>query len=218
MFEIKLRNTTREPLDYTFSAVLGHGPFRPTQAEPVHEGDMHGVKITSHADDVEAETYSELLVATDAGETSSQTYLYHGLWFDSLQVYWNDLNRPGRFEDRKGHPSYSSGGMRRDRDHSLQAAHITVAPGEAKTVRFLIGWYVPNFSKYWVSPVWHFEDLPANIASGRIGTQPNGRGSSILLTRSFATGTGCGRKPSCSEMPFTGRACHFPFSTRQRPI
>ena len=38
-------------------------------------------------------------------------------------------------------------------------------PGEAKTVRFLIGWYVPNFSKYWVTPVWHFEDSPAHIAT-----------------------------------------------------
>ncbi|MET0744008.1 MAG: GH116 family glycosyl-hydrolase [Microvirga sp.] len=165
MFEIKLRNTTREVLDYTIAAVLGHGPFRPTEAVQVREGDLHGVKITSHADNAQAEAYSELLIATDAGETSSQTYLYHGLWFDSLQVYWNDLKRPGRFEDRAGHPGYASGGMRRDRDHSLQAAHVTVAPGEAKTVRFLIGWYVPNFEKYWVTPVWHFEDSPAHSAT-----------------------------------------------------
>ena len=29
----------------------------------------------------------------------------------------------------------------------------------------LIGWYVPNFRKYWVSPVWHFRE--ASGASGQ---------------------------------------------------
>ena len=87
------------------------------------------MKITSEFEDPERESYSELLIATDAAETSAQSYLYHGLWFDALQVYWNDFTKPGRFQERISHPDYATGGMRRDRDHSLQAAHVTVAPG-----------------------------------------------------------------------------------------
>ncbi|WP_046866983.1 GH116 family glycosyl-hydrolase [Microvirga massiliensis] len=162
MFEVSLRNTSDEPTDYTVVGVLGHGPFRPTQAKAISTAAMRGVEIVSQADDPDAEDYSELVIATDADDASVQTYLYHGLWFDSLQVYWEDLLRPGRFADRTSLPHYSSGGMRRDRDHSLQAAHLTLAPGERRTIRFIIAWYVPNFHKYWISPVWHFEKSPAH--------------------------------------------------------
>ena len=40
-----------------------------------------------------------------------------------------------------------------------------VPPGETRTVRFAISWYVPNFRKYWVTPVWHFRQVSG--ASGQ---------------------------------------------------
>ena len=72
---------------------------------------------------------SELVLATDAPSTSRQTYLYRGLWFDALEVYWQDVQRAGLLRDRRYAASDRAGGMRRDRDCSLQAAHVTVAPG-----------------------------------------------------------------------------------------
>jgi non-lysosomal glucosylceramidase len=167
LFEFTLANTTDEPIDYTIAGVLGHGPFRPTEAGPLDERGVAGIRIVGNAAEKNAEDHAELALATDAAETSRQSYLYHGLWFDSLQVYWKDFTRPGRLKERRNLPHYATGGMRRDRDHSLQAAHVTVAPGEQKTVRFVLAWYAPNFHKYWISPVWHFEHSGADAGPWR---------------------------------------------------
>jgi uncharacterized protein (DUF608 family) len=102
------------------------------------------------------------MVATDAAETSHQTYLYDGMWFDSLQVYWNDISRAGPFRDRRTVPNFGAHGMRRSVVHSLQAAHVTVPAGERRTVRFVIAWYVPNFEKSWETPIWHFDQPESN--------------------------------------------------------
>jgi uncharacterized protein (DUF608 family) len=155
MFEFELRNTTEAAIDYSVIGVLGHGLEQPTSAQPL-TGDNSGIAILTDGRDPAAAEYAELVLATDAPSTSRQTYLYRGLWFDALEVYWQDLQKPGHMRDRTYAASDTSGGMRRDRDCSLQAAHVTVAPGETGRVRFVIAWYAPNFSKFWTSAVWHF--------------------------------------------------------------
>jgi hypothetical protein len=43
--------------------------------------------------ELEAEgVQGNLCLSTDAANTSSQRYWFSGEWFDSLQVYWNDLS------------------------------------------------------------------------------------------------------------------------------
>ena len=155
MFEFTFRNTTDAPIDYSVVGVLGHGLEQPTAAQPL-AGEASGVAIVTEDRDRDTPDYAELVLATDAPVTSRQTYLYRGLWFDALEVYWRDLQRPGPMRERSYAAGDSAGGMRRDRDCSLHAAHITVAPGETGRVRFVIAWYAPNFSKYWISSVWHF--------------------------------------------------------------
>ncbi|RUT32585.1 hypothetical protein EMQ25_05370 [Arsenicitalea aurantiaca] len=161
MFAITVTNTSDAPIDYSIAGVLGHGPVQPTAAKPFGQDGINGVSVTTPREADGSPRRTELVIATDAAETSRQTYLFRGLWFDALQVYWNDFTAPGRFRDRTSVPDYDAGGMPRDRDHSLQAAHITVPAGESRTVRFVIAWYVPNFEKYWVSQYWHFTEPPA---------------------------------------------------------
>ncbi len=163
MFEFELSNTTDAPIDYSVIGVLGHGLEQPTSARPL-TGETSGVAIVTEDRDRAAPDYAELVLATDAPSTSRQTYLYRGLWFDALEVYWQDVQRAGLLRDRRYAASDRAGGMRRDRDCSLQAAHVTVAPGKTGRVRFVISWYAPNFSKFWVSAVWHFRQPSA--ASG----------------------------------------------------
>ena len=167
MFTFTLRNTATEALDYTIAAVLGHGPAKPTRVKPVDHDGLHGVVIEADGAQPDSPQFAQLAVATDAPETSRQSYLYRGLWFDSLQVYWDDFRKPGRFIERSTVPDYATGGMSRDRDHSLQAAHVHVPAGGSATVRFVIAWYVPNFEKYWTSQFWHFTKPPGSGATWR---------------------------------------------------
>ena len=167
MFAFSVRNTSDAPIDYTLAGVLGHGATQPTAATPFTESGVSGVAIATAGRREDDPRHAQLVLATDAAETSRQTYLFRGLWFDALQVYWNDFTKPGRFKERASVPDYDAGGMPRDRDHSLQAAHITVGPGETRTVRFAISWYVPTYEKYWTSQYWHFTEPPAPGATWR---------------------------------------------------
>ena len=156
MFEIAFTNPTDRPIDYTAVGVLGHGLHPPTRAERVDRPGVTGVKIVTDEPDLRSPDYAELVIATDSEAASRQVHLYRGHWFDALEVYWQDLQKPGPFAKRDYGTSDTAGGMGRNRDSSLVAAHVTVQPGETKPVRFVVAWYAPNFRKYWVTPVWHF--------------------------------------------------------------
>ena len=167
MFEFTIRNTSDKSIDYTIAGVLGHGPIQPTEAAALDTDGISGIGITTNKEAKDSPRFAQLALATNAAVTSRQTYLYRGLWFDALQVYWADFGKPGRFSDRTSVPSYSSGGMPSDRDHSLQAAHITIGAGETAKVRFVLSWYAPNFEKYWPSQYWHFTQPPGTGATWR---------------------------------------------------
>ncbi|HWA20493.1 MAG TPA: GH116 family glycosyl-hydrolase [Devosia sp.] len=156
MFEIAFTNPTKADITYSAVGVVGHGLRPPTKASRVTRKGAAGVKVATDEPDTGSPDYSEIVLATDSPVTSRQTHLYRGHWFDALEVYWKDLRRPGPFTDRDYKTSDMAGGMGRNRDSSLVAAHVVVAPGESKTVRFALSWYAPNFRKYWITPVWHF--------------------------------------------------------------
>ncbi|MEO6394569.1 MAG: GH116 family glycosyl-hydrolase [Devosia sp.] len=156
MFEIAFTNPTKTNITYSAVGVVGHGLRPPTKASRVTRKGAAGIKVATDEQDLGSPEYSEIVLATDSPVTSRQTHLYRGHWFDALEVYWKDLNRPGVFTDRDYRTSDMAGGMGRNRDSSLVAGHVTVAPGETQIVRFVISWYAPNFRKYWITPVWHF--------------------------------------------------------------
>ena len=165
MFEIAFTNPTDAPITYTAVGVVGHGLQPPTKATRVNRKGATGVKVITDEPDTSAPHYAEIVLTTDSPVTSRQTHLYRGHWFDALEVYWKELNQPGAFTDRDYGTADIAGGMGRNRDSSLVAGHVIVAPGETKSVRIAITWYAPNFRKYWITPVWHFRNPSA--ASGQ---------------------------------------------------
>jgi non-lysosomal glucosylceramidase len=146
-FEVEIENTDDAPLDYTVIGVLGNPLTAEARSAPAKGTGWTGARHETKglpSDDVER---GALLLATDADEVSVQRHLFRGAWFDMLEVYWSDVLAGGRFTDR----SYGDGRPSREADHTLVAAHFALAPGERRTVRFLVGWHVPNCRKYWVS-------------------------------------------------------------------
>jgi non-lysosomal glucosylceramidase len=153
MFAFEIANPTDAPVTYSVVGVLGHGVLR-DRSRTARDGGL--VRIATANADMDDPAYAELVIATDAKDCSAQTHLYRGLWFDALEVYWKDLHRPGRFRPRSYEDDPFGGGMERDSDSSLLAAHVTVQPGETGHARFVIAWYAPNYCKSWVSKPWHF--------------------------------------------------------------
>ncbi|MBX6390949.1 MAG: hypothetical protein IRZ08_18495, partial [Frankia sp.] len=170
MFEISFTNTTDRVLDYSAVGVLGHGLPLATRAAPLTAPTgTWGVSVVTDETEPSSPDHAELVLATDAEFTSSQVHLFRGHWFDALEVYWRDLNRPGPFAPRDYGDVDPRGGMGRNRDSSLLCAHLLgVQPGETRRARLVIAWYAPVFRKYWVSPLWHFRQ-----ASGATGQWPN---------------------------------------------
>ncbi|WP_423065170.1 GH116 family glycosyl-hydrolase [Devosia sp. CN2-171] len=163
MFEIAFTNPTDAEITYSAVGVVGHGLHPPTKAGRVNRKGTTGVKVSTDEPDTTSPDYAEIVLATDSPVTSRQTHLYRGHWFDALEVYWKDLHRPGVFAERDYGNSDMAGGMGRNRDSSLVAAHVVVPPGESRTVRFALSWYAPNFRKYWITPVWHFRQPSAAV-------------------------------------------------------
>jgi non-lysosomal glucosylceramidase len=150
-FEFTLTNTTGEALTYTLAGVLSN----PLPANNLNTVTAHpwGHALHLHSDSLAEESvrYGDLTLATDAAshgaEVSWQQYWFRGSWFDSLEVYWNELNTAGHFQNRQ-YAADKAG----ERNEGLLAAHLDLAPGERKTVRFVITWNFPNCENYWKPP------------------------------------------------------------------
>jgi non-lysosomal glucosylceramidase len=150
-FEFILTNTTQESLDYTIVGALGN-PFTSQGYNEVHHiGDYHLLRTGTDHPDKSAFEYGDLTIATDTDVCSYQEYWYRGSWSDPLEVYWRDFTQLGKFENRQygRDEQYSPPMAWHDRDNGNLAAHIELAPGESRRIRFVITWNFPNNRNYW---------------------------------------------------------------------
>ena len=146
VFEMTLTNCSHETYNFTGIGMLTN----PWQGESSRNtfrrnGTLSELLLGNGRpkDDLE---YGELAISTDAPDVSYQEYLYRGKWRDAMEVYWHDLGQPGKFQNRN-YPSQGS-----VQDSGFLAAHFTLNPGECKTVRFLISWFIPNRRNDWTAP------------------------------------------------------------------
>lgn len=96
----------------------------------------------------------DVTLATDAGlavdiAVSYQHDWYRGTWFDSLEVYWNDLTVPGPFTDRRYDQPMQGMEFARNSNEGLLAVHVPIPAGGRRSIRFALAWSFPIFVKYW---------------------------------------------------------------------
>lgn len=144
-FEVEIVNDGSVALDYTVVGVMQNPVEVSGLIDPLTQKGLRGFVMGSTIEKPDSLTYGSYVIATDSPETSVQRHWYRGNWFDSLEVYWNDMLRGGKFADR----FYKEESLQSD--HSLVASHFRLEPGESRVVRYLIAWYVPNCRKYWIS-------------------------------------------------------------------
>ena len=148
-FEFEVTNTTTKTLTYTLAGAL----CNPLPANNRNEIETHawGVALHLTSDGVTREqtTYGDMTLAVDttdlAGDAVSwQQYWYRGAWFDNLETYWQEFTTPGKLRNRIYAPQQAG-----ERNEGMLAAHVEIAPGECKRVRFVITWNFPNCHNYW---------------------------------------------------------------------
>ncbi len=148
VFEITFENPYDTVCHYTGLCALTN-PWNNEKARNtfVKAGNVSQLVLGSNLDP-DALEYGELAVSTDADDADVQEYWYRGGWHDDLDVYWTELNTPGRLVSRH----YDSPRIHAKNDTGVLAAHVSLKPGEKKTVRFIISWYIPNRTNDWNSP------------------------------------------------------------------
>ena len=153
-FEFTIQNTEPRPLAYYLVGVLGN-PYQGTVRNRFgRQGGLSLMRLDSldapdsdRGCDIAA---GELCLATDAEDVSFQEYLFRSQWFDALEIYWRDMLRFGPFSNRQYAPRYQAKDAPR-RDNALLAARLRLAPGENRSVRFVIAWYHPHNRNTWAT-------------------------------------------------------------------
>ncbi len=137
-FEAEILNQTEEELTCTLAGVLSNPLSGPHDHSEIHAAGATGLHLRGTDPD------NNLAISTDAQDTSLQHYWYRGSWFDALEVWWQDLTRSGRLQDRL----YVGNGENTE-DTAAIAAHFQLPPKGTHTVRFILSWYIPVMQNEW---------------------------------------------------------------------
>ena len=141
MFELSVKNTSKQALDYTFQLAVTN-PFEDCFNKYLCEGPYPAIFLSSASLISTEAGYGDMTVMTDAKDVSYQEYWQRGSCFDNLQTYWREFAGASPLENRQ----YIKPGKN---DTCTLAAHIKVGAGETGRVRFLLSWNVPNMYMYW---------------------------------------------------------------------
>lgn len=100
-------------------------------------GEVSGLFMRSDGVDPEAEPWGTIALATaGAGDVTYRTAWAALSWGDALLDFWDDFSHDGRLEERE------AGGV--ETPTASLAAALTIAPGGAESVTFLLTWHFPN--------------------------------------------------------------------------
>jgi non-lysosomal glucosylceramidase len=145
-FEIEVANCENETIEYSVVGVLS-SPFTHQGSKNIYysDRDTHQLILKSGLAENDFE-YGELSLSTGFPDVSCQEYWYRGPYVDDLEVYWNDMMRPGRVCLRQYACRENSGGKP---DTGLLETYFHLAPGETRKVIFVLTWNLPNLRNSW---------------------------------------------------------------------
>lgn len=139
-FEISLENATDRVIDCTVIGVLAN-PWE--KLNTCRYNQVKGNQLTAYSGDGIGDV--TLTLDEKLENISYQTNFYRGAWQDYQEMYYYDLMKGGRFQDR----CYKEPPKGKAWEPGLLAAHFRLNPGESHKSCFVISWNVPIFEKYW---------------------------------------------------------------------
>lgn len=148
-FEVLVRNTTSEVLEYTVAGTLCN-PAEPgnSRHDLIQSEESTVISLNSPKSAPSHPSYGGLSIGSDSGSSSDvsyQQYWYRGRWFDGLGVYWRDFVEPGPLENRE----YNSENATGVQDSATLARRVRVESGAECRIRFVVSWHYPNCYNYW---------------------------------------------------------------------
>ncbi len=149
LFVFALSNTTDKPIDYTLAGTLGNFGNNSGVHSFARQGGVAALSMASSDAEQREADRGDMTIATDAADVQHQDYHYRGQWFDDLTVFWKDFAKAGPLPERHYDGPRATAHMQKFPEHGTLAAKVTVAPGETKTVRFVIAWSYPKGDIYW---------------------------------------------------------------------
>lgn len=136
-FEIEFSNPADKPRLFTAAFTVAN-PF------PVSENRAEGdsIRLTYAGMDPADPRYGDLTISCRAPETGAQPCWYRGGWQDGIATFWREFSSGKPLRRRE----YDSPGQN---DTCTLWGSVRLAPGERKSVRFVLSWNVPNNYNYW---------------------------------------------------------------------
>ncbi|MBR0458567.1 MAG: hypothetical protein IJJ26_04980, partial [Victivallales bacterium] len=142
IFEVEIKNTSREEITFTCAGSLSN-PWKVPGATNrfVRKQGISSLLLENHQKRGTPE-FGELSISTDEPKVSYQEYWYRrDMWRDHLEVYWHDLTSAGPLPKRHFPPRTETV---RFEDTGTLASRAAIAPGKTHVFRFVISWYLPE--------------------------------------------------------------------------
>ncbi|MEG0756755.1 MAG: GH116 family glycosyl-hydrolase, partial [Oscillospiraceae bacterium] len=158
-------NTTGASLEFTLAGTLPNTACHPLEDATVWSNFNHPMMKTTRGTLYEEEGFASIHFTNDNGDKTALRYSDSTLsvlgsgtvaalpqwpdtgWWDAGQLFWDSLRDYGNFDGISQEMSCSE----TVKSGSLGLCD-TLAPGETKTVTFLISWNVPNRINGWTEP------------------------------------------------------------------
>lgn len=140
-FEILYTNTSEQEMEFSTAFSL-QNPFENAINSDITDDRLHGVKLVNNGVSKEDKEYGDLTLYCSAEECYVQPYWYRGKWQDKIVTFWNEFSSGSYIK----HRVYEEAG---NKETCAIQGVVKVAPGETKSIRYVLSWNVPNCYNYW---------------------------------------------------------------------
>lgn len=150
------------------TTAVGSGPFEQVRyhGESVNERrdapGLHGVLMTSRGMDPLHPMHRSMAIATTGSDCTVRPLWYQGIWYDSVQDFWDEFSRTGLLDETRAAQPPEGAPRWTERKIASVAPHRRLNAGEEAAFEFYITWHMPNRVLGW-DQAYDPDTLPATI-------------------------------------------------------